>query len=150
MPTVGKADYGGISGAWIMMDGVPFYGPAGFSNGMLFAVDETSKPVRAFDVVDGMSKTALVAEAADRGTFADAGNVNVNVGRWAWMNCFAQAAGFVNTRGSDIRGNHPKGAQIGFADGHVVFFDELSDPKILSAICTRNGGEAEASLAGAP
>jgi len=150
VPTVGKADYGGISGAWIMMDGVPFYGPAGLSNGMLFAVDENSKPVRTVDVIDGMSKTALAAEAADRGTFEDATNDSDMAGRWAWVNCFAQAVGFVNSRGSDIRSNHPKGAQVGFADGHVVFFDDSADPTVLSAICTRNGGVAEASLASVP
>ena len=150
VPTIGKADYGGISGAWIMMDGVPFYGLTGLSNGMLFSVDETRKPVRAVDVIDGMSRTALVAEAADRSAFEDANNVANMAGRWAWMNCFAQATGFVNARGSDIRSNHPKGAHIGFADGHVVFFGDSADPAVLSAICTRNGCEEETSLASVP
>jgi len=147
VPTVGKADYGGVSGAWIIMEGVPFFGPDGLSNGMLFSVDETTKPVKAATVLDGMSSTVLVAEAADRCAADDAQLTTNKSGRWAWVNCFVQAAGFVNARGSDIRSNHPQGAEVGFADGHVVFFNESMDPVVLSAICTRNGGEAEASLA---
>ncbi|MEI7782729.1 MAG: DUF1559 domain-containing protein, partial [Planctomycetota bacterium] len=105
-------------------------------------------PVRPANVTDGLGNTALIAEAVDRCDPEDAGSDRNKSGRWAWVNCFTQAAGFVNSRGSDIRSNHVDGAQISFADGHVVFFNDSMDPAVLSAICTRNGGEAEASAAG--
>lgn len=149
--SVGKCDYGGVSGSWIMMEGVPFFGPAGLSNGMLISVDgigDTAAPVRASTVTDGLANTALVAESVDRCPQDEALDARTKMGRWAWVNCFVQAAGFINTRGSDIRSNHGSGAEISYADGHVVFFSDSTDPKVLSAICTRNGGEAEASMAG--
>lgn len=145
--SVGKADYGGVSGSWIIMDGVPFFGADGLSNGTLVPVVGETEFVRASMVTDGLANTALIAEAVDRCDPDEARDVRTKLGRWAWMNCFAQAAGFVNTRGSDIRSNHGSGAEIGFADGHVVFVSDSMDPAILSAICTRNGGEAEASTA---
>jgi prepilin-type N-terminal cleavage/methylation domain-containing protein/prepilin-type processing-associated H-X9-DG protein len=143
----GKADYGGISGAWIMMEGVPFYGEDGLSNGTLVSVDSDVKPVRAATVSDGLSATLLIGESVDRCDAEDAVDPRSKCGRWSWINCFAQAVGFVNARGSDIHSNHPGGAQVGFADGHVVFVNDSMDPAVLSAICTRNGGEAVASAA---
>lgn len=143
----GKADYGGISGAWIMMDGVPFYGEDGLSNGTLVSVDSTIDTVRAAGVSDGLGTTLLIGESVDRCDAEDAVDPRSKCGRWAWVNCFAQATGFVNVRGSDIRSNHPGGAQVGFADGHVIFASDSMDPAVLSAICTRNGGEAVASAA---
>jgi len=146
----GKSDYGGVSGSWIIAEGVPFAGPAGFHNGMLFAVDGDHRPARAASVTDGLGRTLLVAEAVDRGTADAAPGDPAAAGRWARINCFAQAATFVNTRGSDIASNHPGGANGAFADGRVAFLGDSMDPVVLSAICTRNGGEAEASSSGGP
>lgn len=143
----GKADYGGVSGAWIMADGVPFRGAAGLSNGMLVSVDGVIPPVRAGSATDGLSGTLLAAEAVDRCDSEEAANPQNKLGRWAWVNCFAQAASFVNVRGSDIHSNHPAGAHGVFADGRVTFLDDSMDPVVLAAICTRNGGEAMASAA---
>lgn len=145
VPIIGKADYGGVSGSWIMAEGVPFLGAEGLSNGMLVSVDGIIRPVQAAFASDGLSRTLLCAEAVDRGEVEEATGQRNKGGRWAWINCFAQAAGFVNTRGSDIRSNHPSGAHGAFADGHVVFLDESMDPAVLAAICTRNGGETIAT-----
>jgi prepilin-type N-terminal cleavage/methylation domain-containing protein/prepilin-type processing-associated H-X9-DG protein len=144
----GKADYGGVSGAWILSDGVPFHGPAGLSNGMLVSVDGVIPPVRAGSATDGLSSTLLAAEAVDRCDAEEAGDERNKSGRWAWINSFAQATAFVNVRGSDIRSNHPGGAHGVFADGRVTFLNDSMDPVVLAAICTRNGGEAMASAAG--
>jgi prepilin-type N-terminal cleavage/methylation domain-containing protein len=141
----GKADYGGVSGSWIALDDVPFDAEAGLSNGMLVSVNGVVDPVRAASATDGLGHTLLVAEAVDRCDAEDAQDPLNHSGRWAWINCFAQATPFVNARGSDIRSNHPHGAHGGFADGRVVFLDDSMDPAVLSAICTRNGGEATAS-----
>jgi len=143
----GKADYGGVSGAWIIADGVPFRPEVGLSNGMLISLDGKTDPVRAGTVTDGMSATLLVAEAVDRREAADAADQSGDLGRWAVMNCFVQAVPFINARGSEIRSHHPHGAHGGFGDGHVAFLNDSMDPGVLSAICTRNGGEAVASTA---
>jgi prepilin-type processing-associated H-X9-DG protein len=71
-------------------------------------------------------------------------------GRWATMNCFAQAAAFINTETSDIRGPHPGGAEAAFADGRVTFLNEHMDPVVLAALCTRNGGESAAASSAVP
>jgi prepilin-type N-terminal cleavage/methylation domain-containing protein/prepilin-type processing-associated H-X9-DG protein len=147
--SVGKADYGGISGSWIMLEemtGNEAFDPKkGLSDGLLVSVSADVQPVRAASATDGLSCTLLVAESVDRCDPEDAADPRHKSGRWAWVNCFSQGASFINSRGSDIRSNHPNGAHGGFADGHVMFLDDSMDPAVLSAICTRNGGEAKAS-----
>jgi len=146
--SVGKADYAGISGAWIVSEHAPFFGPAGFTNGMLFAVDEDHHPTRASSVSDGLGHTLLAGEAVDRGDEYAPANAPNAPGRWARINCFAQSEPFINMKNSDIRSTHPGGSQVAFADSRTSFLDEHMDPEVLSAICTRNGGEAIASQSG--
>lgn len=143
--SVGKADYGGISGSWIVSAGVPFPGAAGLHSGMLFADDGEHRAVAAADATDGLSRTLLIAEAVDRGRADAAADDPEATGRWARINCFAQAAAFVNALGSDISSHHTGGAQGACADGRVTFLDDSMDPAVLSALCTRSGGEAKAS-----
>lgn len=140
----GKADYGGIAGSWIVAAGVPFPGAAGLHSGMLFGDDGDHRPVAAADVADGLSRTLLVAEAVDRAADTAAGDPEAT-GRWARINCFAQSASFVNALGSDITSHHPGGAQAACADGRVIFLGDSMDPVVLSALCTRSGGEVDAS-----
>lgn len=142
---LGKADYGGIAGAWLVTEGVPFAGPTGFTSGILFPVDGLQVPVRAAQVSDGLTRTLLVAEAVDRADANAPADDTDATGRWARINCFAQGAPFINTRGSDIASNHPGGAHGAFADGRTDFLDDTMDPVVLAAICTRAGGEANAS-----
>lgn len=142
---LGKADYGGIAGAWLVTEGVPFAGPTGFTSGILFPVDGLQGPVRAAQVSDGLTRTLLVAEAVDRADANAPADDTDATGRWARINCFAQGAPFINTRGSDIASNHPGGAHGAFADGRTDFLDDTMDPVVLAAICTRAGGEANAS-----
>ena len=139
--SVGKADYGGVAGTFIIEPGTPFFGAEGLTNGMLFAIDADHEAVRAGSVTDGLSKTLLVAEAVDRRSPEEALDTQAKAGRWAWINCFAQSASFINTNGSDIASNHPGGAQVAFADARVTFLSDSLDPKVLSALCTRDGGE---------
>jgi len=149
---VGKADYGGVSGAWMLgVEGVPFTGAAGLTDGMLVPRDAATHPVTAAAVTDGLGRTLLLAESTDRGP-PPGGEPDPDdpAGRWATMNCFAQAAAFVNADASDIRGPHPGGAQAAFADGRVAFLNEQMDPAVLAAICTRNGGEAAAGSSAVP
>ncbi len=142
--TPGKSDYGGVAGAWIVADGVPFPGVAGFTSGLLFPVDGDQRAVRAATISDGLSRTLLVAEAVDRANADAPADDPAATGRWARLNCFAQATSFINTRGSDIASNHHGGAHAAYADSHIDFLDETMDPVVLAAICTRGGGEASA------
>lgn len=143
--SVGKADYAGISGSWIVSAGVPFLGAAGLHNGMLFGDDGEHRPAAAADATDGLSRTLLMAEAVDRGSVAVPDNDPDATGRWARINCFAQGAAFVNALGSDISSHHMGGAQAACGDGRVTFLSDSMDPAVLSALCTRNGGEADVS-----
>jgi prepilin-type N-terminal cleavage/methylation domain-containing protein len=143
--SVGKADYAGISGSWILSAGVPFLGAAGLHNGMLFADDGEHRPVAAADATDGLSQTLLVAEAVDRGNATAADQDPDATGRWARINCFAQSAAFVNALGSDVTSHHAGGAQAACADGRVTFLSDSMDPAVFSALCTRNGGEVDPS-----
>ena len=146
----GKADYSGVSGAWMLdIEGVPFLGVAGLTNGVLVPRDRDTGCVRTADVTDGLGATLLAAESTDRGPApGEDADPEDPTGRWAVHNCGPQSSGFINTEKSDIRGLHPGGAQAAFADGRVVFLGESMDPVVLAAICTRNGGEASASAAG--
>jgi prepilin-type N-terminal cleavage/methylation domain-containing protein/prepilin-type processing-associated H-X9-DG protein len=149
---IGKADYGGVSGAWMLgVDDVPFTGPDGLANGMLVPRDAGMQPVTAAAATDGLACTLLVAESSDRGPPpATEPDPDDPAGRWATMNCFAQAAAFINAETSDIRGPHPGGAEVAFADGRVTFLNEHMDPVVLAAICTRNGGESAAGSSAVP
>jgi prepilin-type N-terminal cleavage/methylation domain-containing protein len=149
---VGKADYAGISGAWMLgVDGVPFLGAAGLTNGVLVPRDRDTGHVQAAHVTDGLSATLLAAESTDRGPApGEDADPEDPTGRWAVHNCGPQSSGFINTETSDIRSLHPGGAQAAFADARVVFLSESMDPVVLAAICTRNGGEAQASAASVP
>jgi prepilin-type N-terminal cleavage/methylation domain-containing protein/prepilin-type processing-associated H-X9-DG protein len=147
---VGKADYGGVAGAWMLgVEGVPFFGPAGLTNGMLVPQETSTAVVTAASVTDGLGKTLLLTESVDRGPAAGPEvDPEDPAGRWAPHNCFSQAAAFVNSESSDIRGPHPGGVQAAFADGRVAFLDDMMDPAVLAAICTRNGAEPTAAAAG--
>lgn len=150
LANVGKADYGGVSGAWMLgVEGVPFSGPKGLTNGMLVPIDGSTGPVTAATVTDGLGHSLLIAESIDRGP-APGPTDDDPAGRWATQNCFAQASAFVNADSSDIRGLHHGGAEAAFADGRVAFLSELMDPAVLAAICTRNGGELAAGAAAVP
>lgn len=141
---VGKADYGGVAGAWMLgVEGVPFLGPTGLTSGMLVPVDDATATVTAASATDGLGTTLLIAESVDRGLSAGPDTDPEDpAGRWAPHNCFAQAAAFVNGDTSDIRSPHAGGAQGAFADGRVAFLEETMDPIVLAALCTRNGGDS--------
>lgn len=143
--TVGKADYGGVSGNVIVADGA-FVGRVGISNGLLVAVGtDRPRPVRTAEVTDGLVHTLLVAESVDRCDPAVAAEIGFTFGRWAWVNHFAQSTAYITQPGSDIHSHHQGGANVAFCDGRVTLLDGATDPAVLAALCTRNGGEALAS-----
>lgn len=142
--SVGKSDFAGISGAVIFHAG-QMVGRAGLADGLLIAIDASRpKPVRLAEATDGLGQTLLVAESVDRCPPEDAADVEQAMGRWAWINHFAQPEPFINTLGG-IQSRHQGGATVAFGDGRTVMLNESMDPAVLAAICTRDGGEAKAS-----
>lgn len=143
--SVGKADYVGVSGNVIAVDGA-FIGAVGTTNGLLIPLDATRQsPVRTAEVTDGLSQTLMVAEAVDRCDPAIAEEIGFTYGRWAWVNHFAQSMPFINMPGSDIHSHHIGGANVTFGDGRVALLGDATDPAVLAGLCTRNGGETQAS-----
>ena len=142
--SVGKADYAGISGALIFHAG-RMVGRAGLANGLLIAIDANRRQaVRLAETTDGLGQTLLVAESVDRCPRESAADLKQPMGRWAWINHFAQPEPFINTLGG-IQSRHQGLATVAFGDGRTVMLNESMDPAVLAAICTRNGGEANAS-----
>lgn len=150
---VGKQDYGGVTGTYIVPSDrtQPVDDP--FHNGALMVRDaEHRNPVTAASITDGLSQTLLVGESVDRG-LPPATNVDSERNsRWALgTNCFAQNVRFINVYDNEnLRSRHDGGAHASFADGRTAFLSENMDPDVLAAICTRNGGETKSSAASAP
>jgi prepilin-type processing-associated H-X9-DG protein len=89
------------------------------------------------EIVDGLSRTALIAETILRRQIES-----------EWINghnVFAhEAATPINGTsgiGNDIGGPHKGGASLAFCDGHVEFVAESISQKALLALLTKAGGE---------
>ena len=150
----GKQDYGGVFG-WSIPELDEGRAAQNLKSGVLVrtfeVVDEKNvllPPVQPRSITDGMSKTLLVVEAADR-KYEDPsetdGNTNSSIGaaRWACgFNAVNLGSRTINDPGVDgFRSLHPGGIQAVFADGHVSFISESVDIKPLIALVTKAGGE---------
>jgi prepilin-type N-terminal cleavage/methylation domain-containing protein/prepilin-type processing-associated H-X9-DG protein len=89
--------------------------------------------IRIWEIRDGASNTLMIAEDSN---FPDGQWIN---GRNVFDQAYAinEAPFYEN----DIRSLHAKGANGLFADGSVRFLGESMRLEVLSAICTRAGGE---------
>jgi len=122
----GRSDYGGIAGERIASPNSPMKGPL---------VHDRRYAVR--EIPDGLSKTLFVGECAG--------------GRWddgQWINgrnLFDQAYAINHPTWEDeLRSLHAGGGAVGlFGCGAVRFLDESTDLAVLTAICTRAGGETD-------
>lgn len=150
---VGKQDYGGVTGTYIVPSGKTQPADDPFHNGMLIFRDEGHRQaITPAGVTDGLSQTLLIGESVDRG-LPPAADVNPELNsRWALgTNCFAQNARFINLyENENLRSRHDGGAHASFADGRAAFLGENMDPDVLAAICTRNGGETKSSAVNVP
>lgn len=125
---LGRCDYGGLVGERIVSANSPMKGA--LIHEQRFAERE---------IVDGLSKTILVAECAS-GAWSD--------GQWInGRNLFDQAYPINQPTWEDeIRSRHAGGgAHALFGDGAVRFLNETTDLRVLAAACTRAGGEASGS-----
>ena len=151
----GKQDYGGVYG-WSIPELDEGKAAQNLKSGVLVrtfeVVDEKNvfvPVVQPRSVTDGMSKTLLVVEAADRKYEDPAetdGNTNSSIGaaRWACgFNAVNLGSRTINDPGVDgFRSLHPGGIQAVFADGRVSFISESVDIKALIALVTKAGGES--------
>jgi prepilin-type N-terminal cleavage/methylation domain-containing protein/prepilin-type processing-associated H-X9-DG protein len=89
------------------------------------------------EIVDGLSKTACIAETILRRQ-TESEWINGN-------NLFAQEASTPINResglGNEIGSPHPGGASAAFCDGHVEFCAETIEQPVLVALLTKAGGE---------
>lgn len=94
---------------------------------------DTPTPLAAFP--DGLSNTLLF------------GQTNRDLGPWI-RGGPATIRGMIENdklmgEGGQFGGVHVGGGYFAFADGHVAYFRDEIDPKLLRALATRAGGEAE-------
>jgi prepilin-type processing-associated H-X9-DG protein len=95
------------------------------------------EPVAPREVIDGLSKTACVAETVVRRQVES---------EWInGQNIFAQDESTpINVRrsaGNEIGSPHPGGALVTFCDGHVEFVSESIEQNVLNALLTRAGSD---------
>ncbi|MCA9213993.1 MAG: DUF1559 domain-containing protein [Planctomycetales bacterium] len=123
----GPIDYGGIFGERIT-------GPNNPPKGMML-IDER---LSIEQCTDGATNTLIVAEDA---AWPD--------GQWInGLNIFDQAFPINEAPEfeNDIRSQHTEGANAVYVDAHVKFLPESTDPIVLAAICTRQGGETNTQI----
>ena len=120
-------DYGGLFG-------VGFNVPEPLPEHLGVMVFET--PVKAAEIHDGLSNTALVGECTGRDSQFQSEWIN-------GQNLFDQRSnvGINETQNNELFSDHPGGVNLAFCDGHVSFFDEAIDQVVLIAMLTRAGGE---------
>ncbi len=125
--------------------------------GVLLRIDDSdassfeSHRVRVSEILDGTSKTILVAESTGRGASPDA----VNTGKWHDRGAWAEGANLIwiahqinylpandngtgVTDGREMFSDHPGGAQMVMCDGSTHFLDEETDPQLVAALSTRD------------
>ena len=126
---MGGCDYGGIVGERITSTNNPETG---------VICTNTSYAVK--DILDGLSKTILVAECA-REPWAD--------GQWINGRNLFDVAYAINSKmpfwEDEMRSWHPVGAHGLAGDGSVQFVAESTDRRILAAAMTRAKGESPAA-----
>ena len=112
----------------------------------------TVRVVRAKNITDGMSKTAIVAECSGRGIgYKSDGSPDSSKfdGAWSANDNSSPVKLPINSRpveegwkDQEIWSDHPGGAHMLMCDGSVHFVAEDVDLKgILAPICSRSGGE---------
>ncbi|MCE9631779.1 MAG: DUF1559 domain-containing protein [Planctomycetia bacterium] len=145
----GKQDYGGVLGVGISLDPARPLPPGWDSAGVLRATAaERPRPVRAAMITDGLTHTLTVSEGVDRGFAEMDGESRIGNSRWACgTNCFLLSSRVLNTPDVDgFRSHHLGGVHGLFADGRVAFMGDDTPPELLTAACTKDGGEPAGNI----
>jgi prepilin-type N-terminal cleavage/methylation domain-containing protein/prepilin-type processing-associated H-X9-DG protein len=95
------------------------------------------EPVAPREIVDGLSKTACVAETILRRQLESEWGNGHNLFAHEGSTPINQASGL----GNEIGSPHPGGASLAFCDGHVEFVAESIEQSALNAMLTKAGGE---------
>jgi prepilin-type N-terminal cleavage/methylation domain-containing protein/prepilin-type processing-associated H-X9-DG protein len=162
------SDYGAVAGIdsslWTAKPPV-LTTPQPDTDGVFQGVLSTGKR-NVDEIKDGTSNTLLVVECAGRPQIwqlntmvPGSGEANytatsgISVSAWAAGNvfvCRGYSADGVTKNGPcavnctnyyQVYGFHTGGANVCFADGHVIFLRQTIPIEVLAALCTRNGGE---------
>ncbi len=97
-----------------------------------FRYDE---PTPYASITDGLSNTVLFAEVStDLGPWLQGGPATVRTLE------VGNGAGRMIGPGGQLGGNHPGGANLAFADGHVAFLTDRTSPEVLVGLFTIAGG----------
>lgn len=107
-------------------------------------------PVKAKHVTDGLSKTTWLTECAGRGVDVKNDQIDAIHGAWAsgvnvthidkGINEVEVPKAWYDER---IHADHPGGAHFAMCDGSVHFFSDDTSKKVIRAMCSRDGEEAE-------
>ncbi len=121
-------DYGGMYGPRGLVSPSDRNDPA--RGAMIF-----NQAIGLAEILDGSSRTIIVGEAPEA----------INALWVSGHNLFDQSAA-INARppseyGEELTSQHPGGVNVLFADGSARFVKQTMDLKVLSALCTRSGGE---------
>lgn len=144
-------DYLGISGPGKNIrraDGEKYRRNHGVLIGLKDYPPERLEPrkIRTQQIIDGLSKTIIVAECSGRGAFRD-GAWELD-GAWAAGENVSAVKLPINPSPRDnwdaeeIFSDHPGGAHTLFCEGSVKFLSEDIEMALLAAVCTRDGQEA--------
>jgi prepilin-type N-terminal cleavage/methylation domain-containing protein/prepilin-type processing-associated H-X9-DG protein len=131
----GPCHYGGVSGMQRPeLLGIMLYDVPRWSGGKVIGIS-SAKPIRAVDILDGLSNTLIVAEdgVSTDGQWISAGNV--------FEVAFGVNDADAPKMDNEIRAFHPGGANATFADGSGRFLSEGLDREVVAALCTRAEGE---------
>jgi prepilin-type N-terminal cleavage/methylation domain-containing protein len=131
----GKIDFGGVQGTGLTGLPIGMSAQQAFGCGaMIVRVQEQPHPLRIASVVDGLSNTISVAEAADRNSTSS--------GRWACgRNCFSQNGPLTDPDTDGMYSRHDAGVHALFMDGRTQLISKTTDTRVLGAWCTRSGSE---------
>ncbi len=132
-----KEEYGRQRGILIGTKGLP-------NGGQL----QDPPPIKASQVIDGLSHTTWITECTGRGVDVKQGEIDALHGAWASGNNVTHIDNEVNDEeppkawhNECIFSEHPGGAHFSMCDGSVHFISESIDKKIIRSLCSRNGAE---------
>jgi prepilin-type N-terminal cleavage/methylation domain-containing protein len=112
-------------------------------------------PVRAKDVIDGMSNTICVVECSGRGVEFDAEDNKIKSlnGAWASGSNVSHITKTINFLpvpdawyNEAIMSDHPGGAHLLMSDGSVHFGSDSIEKEVLLSLCSRDGEETVSPL----
>jgi prepilin-type N-terminal cleavage/methylation domain-containing protein/prepilin-type processing-associated H-X9-DG protein len=133
------ADYAGIYG----VEGLSRSRPAD-DDASLQTLRDDSLGIMLYDeavaprqVIDGLSRTACIAEVVDR---RETETEWVN-GQSIFAQDEATPLNVDRDPGNEIGSPHPGGASVAFCDAHVEFLAESLDQRVLNALLTKAGGD---------